>query len=1068
MNIIECLVNTLGQGFEAYYIFLLQQLLDRYGDGSVEVRNAAEVCAKSIMSNLSPSGVRLVLGPLLKSLSGSDWRRKRGGVELLGSMAFISPTQLSSCLPSIVPVLTQVLSDTHVKVQEAAREALQSIGGIISNPEIKQHVKLVLQSFNDPDRYTEPLLRALLDTKFVHVIDAPSLALLMPAVSRALSFRLHDAKLMSAQIVGNIGSLTKPADLAPYLSMLSEELRNLLIDPSPEIRVVAARAWGNLLRGMGESKFPDLVAWLLDNFETSPNQSTRAGSAQGLGEVLSAVPQERFDVLMAEVLERTDHVSSGVRQGSMLTIAYLPTSFVGAERVQRLLSRVMDLVVRGLADDQEEVRTAAMDAGRALMTRFALPELDLLVPKLETGIFHAAWRIRSSSLQLLGELFTSLVEASGEARNLAAVLAASGPNDYDPNDFSERPGTDSATAASQQSQEQALVRALGEARFEHLLAALFLIRCDGNATVKQHALLVWKTVVHNPPRTIKRIMSSLMIMIIDSLGSSSADLRETAGRTLGELVERLSDRVIPTVLPALERSSTASSVAARQGTCLGLMYLVRASNKMQLLPFQDQLVGIVAVCLLDPMESVRESAAEAFSALVGTCGKKLLDDTLASVLASAASGDQDERAARAQDALARTAALIPDRVVPAVVPELLRAGGESGALPLWSIRCLSAIAPCSGSYFARQLATVLPAFASAVARGASADATEAVVATASAASDASLAIACSIPEEGLYILVDQLCELLQQHSAAKQDVIVFGCTLIERYVKCAAEKGPDLDEFRVRFLDALLKLYVDERPAVLEAAAAAMTGVVATIPASDEQRYVTGLRAALQSLRFEQIKAGGATGNVPGLSQTKGIVPILQVFRQGVTAGSTPELRELAATALSDVLQLADPSKLQSAVVLQLAPIIRVLSEKVPANVKRAILMTLSLLLNLVPQLLKGFVPQFQTVFSRSLQDIDASVRDVAAVAMGRLTGLINQLDPLINELCTGVQASPAKIRHSLLLAITGVLRHAGAKISEKGSERVLATLEFLRADPACNADDKTREVSVRVGWWWV
>jgi hypothetical protein len=350
------------------------------------------------MSNLSASGVRLVLGPLLKSLSGSDWRRKRGGVELLGSMAFISPTQLSSCLPSIVPVLTSVLGDTHVKVgavcpywgvgwhfqlmqgisglshslflqllyyfvadilrqqvQEAAREALQNIGGVISNPEIKQHVGLVLQSFNDPDRYTEPLLRALLNTSFVHVIDAPSLALLMPAVTRALGFRAHEAKLMAAQIVGNIGSLTKPADLAPYLSALAEALRLLLIDASPEVRLVAARAWGNLLRGMGEAKFPDLVAWLFENFESAPNQSTRAGSAQGLGEVLASVPQERFDVLVTEVLDRTDHVSSGVRQGAMLTVAYLPASTVGAERVRPRLSRLIDLVLRGLADDQDEV-----------------------------------------------------------------------------------------------------------------------------------------------------------------------------------------------------------------------------------------------------------------------------------------------------------------------------------------------------------------------------------------------------------------------------------------------------------------------------------------------------------------------------------------------------------------------------------------------------------------------------------------------------------------------------------------------------------------------------------------
>ena len=853
LNMIECLVQTLGQGFEAYYIFLLQQLLDRYGDGSVEVRIAAEATAKCIMANLSVQGVRLVLGPLLKSLSGSDWRRKKGGVELLGSMAFISPAQLSTCLPSIVPVLTQVLADTHAKVQEAAKEALQNIGGVISNPEIKQHVPLVLRSLNDPDAYTEPLLRALLNTQFVHVIDAPSLALLMPAVTRALSFRNQDAKLMAVQIVGNIGSLTKPADLSHYLTTLSEEMRNLLIDPAPEIRSTCARAWGNLLRGMGEGKFPDLVTWLLNNFETSPLQSTRSGSAQGLGELLASVPQDRFDQLFAEVMDRTDHVNSGVRQGAMLTIAYLPGPDVGAKRLEPLLERIFGIVLRGLADETDEVRTSSIEAGRALLSRFAQSKLDLFVPQLEAGVFSSAWRTRFSSLQLLGELL-----------NLCGTVgAAAAAVDGDGN--------------ASNLQEERLAQTLGQDRFDRVLASLYVIRCESNATVKQKALLVWKGAVSNPPRTIKRIMPFLMDIVVRCLGSSNADLRETAGRTLGELVERLADKVIPTVLPALTNSKD-TSVASRQGACLGLKYLVNSSQKSQLLLYQEQLTMAVIKSLLDSHESVREAAAEAFSEVFEKCGRKVMDQVLDALLVAAASNPA------AEDSLQRIATIDPDKIVAAVVPKLV-----VQPVPDWAMRCLAAIAGPGGFYFSRQLSIVLPVLAAESKRS-------------EEAAKTALAIATATSEDGMHLLVDKLVDLTRESDA---HIIIFACNLMGQFTN-QHEHGT-MDDYLVRFIEIATNLYLDQRAEVLDAACSSMKLLIDSVVSASEERFIKALRAAVQALRFSQIKAGVEVGNVPGMNRPLGLAPIVGLFRQGVMTASA-EVKELSATSIGEVLRLCTPS----------------------------------------------------------------------------------------------------------------------------------------------------------------
>jgi protein-L-isoaspartate O-methyltransferase len=94
---------------------------------ALQVRAAAEDAARSIMGQLSASGVKLVLPALLKGLEDSAWRTKQGSIQLLGAMAHCAPKQLGSCLPTIVPRLGGVLGDPHPKVAAAAQLALQEV-----------------------------------------------------------------------------------------------------------------------------------------------------------------------------------------------------------------------------------------------------------------------------------------------------------------------------------------------------------------------------------------------------------------------------------------------------------------------------------------------------------------------------------------------------------------------------------------------------------------------------------------------------------------------------------------------------------------------------------------------------------------------------------------------------------------------------------------------------------------------------------------------------------------------------------------------------------------------------
>ena len=354
---------------------------------------------------------------------------------------------------------------------------------------------MLIGALDDPVENTRKCLTALLETAFVHVIDAPSLALIMPILERALKDRSTETKKIATLIISRMYSLTNPKDLTPYLPNIVPGVKVALVDPVPEVRAVSSKALGAMVKGMGEASFTDLVPWLLELLHSDTNSVDRAGAAQGLSEVLLALGTERLASMMPDFIAGTASPQSHIREGHFMLFVYLPATLL--EDFQPYISVIVPPLLRGLADADEGVRDTSLKAGQCIINHFAETSIELLLPEFEQGLLNDNWRIRESSVELLGDLLFKLSGLSGKQ------TTEGGEDD----NF----GTEEA--------QKAIVAALGLDRRDRVLAGLYMARSDSSLRVRQNALHVWKIVVTHTARTLREILPTLIGLLLRCLES---------------------------------------------------------------------------------------------------------------------------------------------------------------------------------------------------------------------------------------------------------------------------------------------------------------------------------------------------------------------------------------------------------------------------------------------------------------------------------------------------------------------------------------------------------------------
>ncbi|KAK2750719.1 translational activator of GCN4 [Myotisia sp. PD_48] len=982
----ELLSLILGQIFEPYVIQIVPQLLTGFGDPSVDVRDACLDAAKSCFASLSSFGVKQILPTLLEGLDDSQWRSKKGACDLLGAMAYLDPQQLALNLPDIIPPLTDVLNDSHKEVRNSANRSLQRFGEVINNPEVKSLVSILLKALSDPTKHTEEALDALIKVSFIHYLDAPSLALVVRILERGLGDR-SATKRKAAQIIGSLAHLTERKDITVHLPILVAGLKLAIVDPVPTTRATASKALGSLIEKLGEDSLPDLIPSLMATLKSESGAGDRLGSAQALAEVLAGLGTSRLEDSLPSFLQNASSPKPTVREGFMTLFIFLPACF--GNSFAAYLGRIIPPILSGLADEVEAIRETSLRAGRLLVKNFSARSIDLLLPELERGLANDNYRIRLSSVELIGDLLFNLTGTSTQQ------------------DEDEQIDTAAQAAKS-------LLEVLGEEKRNKVLSSLYICRCDTSGLVRTAAINVWKALVATP-RTLKELVPTLSQAIIRRLGSSNMEQKVIAGNALGELIKKAGEGVLSTLLPALEEGLVTSTDSdGKQGICIAVRELVTSSSSESLEIYEQPLVSIVRTALVDSNQDVREAAAEAFDSLQQCLGKRIVDRVLPDLLHLLHNDNEAEQALAALLTLL-TEATRANIILPNLIPTLL-----TRPITVFNAKALASLAEVSNMN--RRLPAILNALMEEIISTKDED-------TKTEISNAFDVVLDSVDEfDGLNTAMNVMLTLMKHDDHRRR------ANAALHLATFFANTELDISRFYPELIRVLLISFDDHDKDVVKSAWEGLSQLTKSMRKEEMEALVVPTRQILKQV-------GVPGSNLPGFCLPKGISAILPIFLQGLLNGSTDQ-RVQSALAIGDITDRTSPEALKGFVTQITGPLIRVVSER-SVDLKCAIFLALNKLLEKIPLFVKPFVPQLQRTFARGLADTSSEIlRTRAAKGLGILITITPRVDPLVSELITGSKTPDAGVKNAMLRALHEVVDKAAANMSDTSKQAVLSLVE--------------------------
>lgn len=172
-----------------------------------------------------------------------------------------APSQTALQLPGLIPTVSEAMWDTKPEVKKAARATMERLCSLISNNDINRFIPELINCIAKPENVPETV-HLLGATVFVENVQAPTLSIMVPLLSRGLSDRDTVIKRKTAVIIDNMCKLVEdPQIVAPFLPQLMPGLeKNWDNIADPEAREKTRQGLDTLIRvgDVKDGKIPEV------------------------------------------------------------------------------------------------------------------------------------------------------------------------------------------------------------------------------------------------------------------------------------------------------------------------------------------------------------------------------------------------------------------------------------------------------------------------------------------------------------------------------------------------------------------------------------------------------------------------------------------------------------------------------------------------------------------------------------------------------------------------------------------------------------------------------------------
>ncbi|CUG82316.1 Hypothetical protein, putative [Bodo saltans] len=648
MIVIEVLADVVGCNFEPYALALMPALLEAVAEKDVKISECGDDAAKAVMRNLSDVGLRQLIPKLVQGLQSDQTKKRTPSLGFIGYVAFCSPKQLAATLPNIVRHICDCLFDANSSVSNAAHTALKRVAGVVSNPEIQEHIDLIITAMRCPSTETEAALDALLYTRFVNVVDPASLALIVPVVKRGLGEQMR-TKAKAAQITAAMVNLVSDRkSLTPYVDDLLVLLENAAQDPMNDVRTTSAKAISALsavMPGLSD----EVCQWIFTSLNRSNTSAAeKAGAAQVLSELVASCGAKIIHANFETIAAGMASDNASVREAYLHLMIYAPSTFPQTI-FQDFLPISFKWVLQGLSDFSERVRTVALTAGSSIIGLYGTRNLNLVLNPLLEGVISETTNLRHSSMLLGSKLLIHLVNQIKKKLRIETAVDETEAGvegeqvDPDADDTSLVQGGEIRVETARDAEKRgvsilgSLEEQIGHENFVRILAAMHVGRSEHNVDVRTDCTTAWQICVASPRAAMTKIFSGIVTMLVKFASSTNPECIDVADASIEYTCARLNENVERFI----ERFSEQYKENTRRhkiGALTCLACVVQFADSPRLMRMGGQIVACVLPGMQDEEEEVRNSAGLLFERVTKVVGSRLIESVVESQLSTSIRG----------------------------------------------------------------------------------------------------------------------------------------------------------------------------------------------------------------------------------------------------------------------------------------------------------------------------------------------------------------------------------------------------------------------------------------------